>query len=97
MGCLKHLRIALRKTTIMWWLFKRRRKRGSVGRLSRAKARKKFLMSHRALSLRQKTSLALLLMRNASTSTRRGIGSETIRSTWRSRRRRREVRLPLHV
>jgi hypothetical protein len=53
--------------------------------------RKRFLMSHRALSLRQKVSLA-----KASTATRRVIGSRTVRSTWRSRRKR-EVRLSLYV
>jgi hypothetical protein len=56
-------------------------KRGSVGRLSRAKAKKRFSMSPRALSLRQKISLPLLLMRNASTTTRTDIGSGTVRST----------------
>jgi hypothetical protein len=40
-------------------------------------------MSHRALSLRQKASLALLLMRNASTAIKRVIGSGTVKSTWR--------------
>jgi hypothetical protein len=54
-------------------------------------------MSPQALSLRQKASLALLLMRNFSIATRRDIGSGTVRSTWRSKRRRREVRLPLLV
>jgi hypothetical protein len=60
--------------------FKRRRKRGSVGHLLRGKTRKRFPMRLRALSLRQKAILALLLMRNASTATRRDIGSETVRS-----------------
>jgi hypothetical protein len=36
-------------------------------------------------------------VRNASIGTKRDIGTGTIRSTWRSRRRRREVRLPLLV
>jgi hypothetical protein len=62
-----------------------------------AKARKRFLMNPRALSRRQKTSLALLQMRNASTTTRRDIGSQTLRNTWRSKIRRRGVRLPLQV
>jgi hypothetical protein len=44
-------------------------------------------MSLQALSLKQKVSLALLLMRNASTAIRRDIGSGTVRSTWRRRRR----------
>jgi hypothetical protein len=95
MGYSKQPRIALRRTPIMWW-FKRRRKKGSIRRLPRAKARKRFLMRPQALSLRQKASLALLLMRNASTVTRRDIGSGAIRSTWRSKRRR-EVRLSLQV
>jgi hypothetical protein len=76
-------------------MVKKRRKRGSVGRLPRAKARKMFSMSPRNQSLRQKASLTLLLMRNASTATRRNIGSGTIRRTWRSRRRKKEVRLSL--
>jgi hypothetical protein len=71
----------VQKTPIMWWWFKRRSKRGSVGRLSRPKARKRFLMSPRALSLRQKASLALLQMRNASVATKRDIGSGNVRST----------------
>jgi hypothetical protein len=55
-----------------------------------------FPLRPRALSLRQKASLTLLLMRNASTVTRRDISSGTLKSTWRSRRRRRrEVKLPL--
>jgi hypothetical protein len=37
------------------------------------------------------------MMRNASIAIRRDIDSGTVRITWRSRRRRREVRLPLHV
>jgi hypothetical protein len=53
-----------------------------------------FPISPRSLSLRQKASLSLLLMRNASTATRRDIDSVTVRSTWTSRKRR-EVRLPL--
>ena len=97
MWCSKQLRIALRRTPIMWWWFKRRRKRGSVGSLPGTKARKRFSMSPRALSLRQKACLAHLLMRNASTTIRRDIGSGTVRSTWRSRRRRREGELPLQV
>jgi hypothetical protein len=75
---------------------KRRRRRGSFGRLPRAKA-KKVSDEPRALSLRQKASLVLLLMRNASTPIRKDIGSGTVRSTWRSKRRRREVRFPLKV
>jgi hypothetical protein len=43
-GMLKQSRIALRKTSIMRWWFKRR-KRGSIGHLPRVKARKRFLMS----------------------------------------------------
>jgi hypothetical protein len=58
---------------------------------------KMFLMSSRALSLRQKVSLSVLLIRNAFTATRRDIGSRTVRSTWKSRRRRRKVRLQLQV
>jgi hypothetical protein len=44
-----------------------------------------------------KSSLALLLMRNAWTTTRSDIGLGPVRSTWRSKRRRSEVRLPLQV
>jgi hypothetical protein len=73
---------------------KKKRKRWTP---HKGKARKRFAMSPQALSLRQKASLALLLMRNASTATRGDIGSGTIRSTWRSKRRRREVRLSLQV
>jgi hypothetical protein len=62
----------------------------------RAKVRKRFLISPQALSITQKTSVAFLLMRNGSTTTRRDIGSGTVRSIWRSKRRR-EVRLPLQV
>jgi hypothetical protein len=58
---------------------------------------KRFPMSPRALNLRRKASLTLFLMRNASTTPERDIGSETIRRTWRSKRRRREVRLPIQV
>jgi hypothetical protein len=65
-------------------MVQKEKKKGSVGRLLRAKARKRFPMSPRALGLRQKASLALLLMRNARTATRRDIGSGTVRSTWRS-------------
>jgi hypothetical protein len=54
MGCLKQPRKVLRKTPIMWWWFKRRSKRGSVGHFPRAKARKRFLMSLRALSIKKK-------------------------------------------
>jgi hypothetical protein len=54
-----------------------------------AKTRKRFLMGPQALSLRQKVSLPLLLMRNASTARRRDIGLGTVRSTWSIRRRRR--------
>jgi hypothetical protein len=72
---------------------KKKRKRWTP---PKGKARKRFLISPRALSLRQKASLALLLMRNASTTTRRDIGSGTVRGTWRSKRGR-EVRLLLQV
>jgi hypothetical protein len=63
-----------------------------VGCLPRAKGRKRFLMSPRAVSLRQKASLTLLLMSNASTAIRRDIGLGTVRSR---NKRRRKVRLPL--
>jgi hypothetical protein len=76
-------------------MVQKEKKRGSIGCLPRVRARKMFQMSPRALSLRQKASLSLLLMRNASTTTRRDIGLGTVRSTWRNRRRRREVRLLL--
>jgi hypothetical protein len=48
-------------------MVQKEKKIGSVGCLPRAKARKRFMTSLRALGLRQKVSLALLLMRNAST------------------------------
>jgi hypothetical protein len=73
------------------------KKKGSVSCLPRAKARKRFLMSSRALRLRQKASLTLLLIRQASTTTRRDISSGTIISTWRRRTIRREVKLPFEV
>jgi hypothetical protein len=73
------------------------KKKGSVSCLPREKARKRFLMSSRALRLRQKASLALLLIRQASTTTRRDISSGTIISTWRRRTIRREVKLPFEV
>jgi hypothetical protein len=63
----------------------------------KGKGKEKVFDEPSSFKLRQKASLTLLLMRNASTATRRGIGLGTIRSTWRSRRRRREVRLPLQV
>jgi hypothetical protein len=47
--------------------------------------------------LKTKASLVLFLMRNASTATKRDIASGTVRSTWRRKRRRREVKLPLQV
>jgi hypothetical protein len=62
-------------------MVQKEKKRGSVGLLSRAKVKKRFLMSPRALSLRQKASLALHLTRSASTVTKRVIGSGTVRST----------------
>jgi hypothetical protein len=63
----------------------------------KGKGKKRFSMSPRAPSLRQKTSLALLLMRNASTATKWVTGLGTVRSIWRSKKRRREARLPLQV
>jgi hypothetical protein len=99
-GMLKTAEDNIKKTSIMGWWFKRRRKRENVGCLPRAKARKRFLMSPQSLRLRQKASLVLLLMRKALTTTRRDIGSGTIRSIYRSSRstrRRREVRLSLQV
>jgi hypothetical protein len=95
-GMLKIAEDSIKKNPNHVMMVQKEKKKGSVGYLPRAKTRKRFSMSPRALSLRQKASLALLLMRNASTTTRRDIGSGTIRSTWRSRRRR-EVRLPLQV
>jgi hypothetical protein len=73
---------------------KKKRKRWTP---PKGKCKERFPMSPRAVSLRQKASLTLLLMRNASTTTRRDIGSEIVRSTWRSRRERRKVRLPLQL
>jgi hypothetical protein len=54
-------------------------------------------MRPQALILRQKVKQTLLLMRNASAVTRRDIGSGTVRNSWKNRRRRNEVRLPLQV
>jgi hypothetical protein len=68
----------IKKNTNHVMMVQKEKKRGSIGRLPRVKARKMFLMSPRALSLRQKASLILLLMRNASTAIRRNIGSETV-------------------
>jgi hypothetical protein len=75
--------------------FEKEKKRGSVECLPRVRARKRIPMSTRALNLKQKASLTLLLMSNASIAIRRDIGSGTVRSTRRSKRRRREVILLL--
>jgi hypothetical protein len=80
-GILKTVEDSIIKNPNHVMMVQKEKKKGSVGCLPRAKARKRFLMSPRALSLRQKASLALLLMRNASTTTRRDIGSGIVRST----------------
>ena len=63
--------------------FRRRTKKGSIGRLPKAKARKRkrFPRSSRALSLRPK--LAPLPMMNASTARARDFGQETAKNIWR--------------
>jgi hypothetical protein len=94
-GMLKTVEDGIKKKPNHVMMVQKEKKKGSVRCLPRAKARKRFSMSPRAVSVRQNASLALLLMRNASTNTRRDIDSETVRSTWRSRRRRREVGLSL--
>jgi hypothetical protein len=97
-GMLKTVKESIKKKLNYVMMVQKERKKGSVGRLPMAKARKRFSMGPQALSLRQKVSLPLLLMRNASTARRRDIGLGTIRSTWSiRRRRRREVRFPLQV
>jgi hypothetical protein len=78
-GMLKIAEDSIKKNLNHVMMVQQENKKGSVRRLLRAKARKRFSMSHRALSLRQKASLALLLMRNASTTTRRDIGLEIIK------------------
>jgi hypothetical protein len=96
-GMLKTAKDSIKKNfnhVIMVQKEKKKRKRCTP---PRAMTRKRFSMSPRALSLRQKASLALLLMRNASTTTGRDISLGTVISTWRSKRRRRNVRLPLQV
>jgi hypothetical protein len=93
-GMLKTVEDSIKKNPKHVMIVRKEKKKRSVGRLPRAMAKNRFSISPRALCLRQKASLALLLMRNASTTIRKDIGSGTIRSTWRSRRRR-EVRLPL--
>jgi hypothetical protein len=77
-GMLKIAEDSIKKNLNHVMMVQQENKKGSVRRLL-AKARKRFSMSHRALSLRQKASLALLLMRNASTTTRRDIGLEIIK------------------
>jgi hypothetical protein len=49
------------------------KKRGTVGRLPKAKLKERFLMSPQALSKSQRSNLALLLMMNASIAIPRGI------------------------
>jgi hypothetical protein len=94
-GMLKTAEDSIKKDPNHVMMVQKEKKKGSLGRLPRAKVRKRFSMSPQALSLGQKVSLALLLMRNTSTATRRDIGLGTIRSTCTSRRRRRKVRLSL--
>jgi hypothetical protein len=68
--------------------------------IPKVKARKRVpTVSPRALSRSQhlRPNLALLLRMNASNVMRRDIGLGIARSTWKKRRRRREVRLPLQV
>jgi hypothetical protein len=93
-GMLKIANESIKKNSNHVIMVQKEKKRGSVRRLPRVKATKRFSMSPQAQSLRHK--VALLLMRNASTATKRDISSGNIRSTWRSQRRR-EVRLPLQV
>jgi hypothetical protein len=96
-GMLKTTEDSIKKNPNHVMIVQKEKKKGSIERLPRAKASKIFLMTPRALSLRQKASMTLLLMRNASIATIRGTGSGTVRSTWRSKRRIREVRLPLQI
>jgi hypothetical protein len=77
-GMLKTVEDSIKKNHNHVIMVQKRRKRESVGHLPIAKARKKFSMSTRALSLRQKASLTLLLMRNASTAIRRDISLGTV-------------------
>jgi hypothetical protein len=94
-GMLKIDEYSIKKNPNHVMMVQKEKRRGSVGRLPMAKARNWFLMSPQALSLRQKASVTLLLMRNASTAIGRDIGSGTVRNTWRSKRR--EVGLSLQV
>jgi hypothetical protein len=83
---------------MMMMMVQKKKKKWKRWTSPKSKGKKKDLMSPRALSLRQMASLSLLLMKNVSTATRRDIGSGTVKSTSRSRkRRRREVRLLLQV
>jgi hypothetical protein len=61
--------------------------------LPKGKGKKKIFDEPSSSKHKKKASLALLLMRNASTAIRRDNGL----GTWRSKRKRREVRLPLQV
>jgi hypothetical protein len=96
-GMLKIAEDSIKKNPNHIMMIQKEKKKRKHWMPSKAKVRKRFSMSPRALSLRQKVNLTLLLMRNASTVTKRYIDLGTIRRTWSSKRRRREVRLPLQV
>jgi hypothetical protein len=79
-GMLKTSEDSIKKNLNHVMMVHKEKKRESIGRIPRAKVRKRFPMSSRTLILGQKASLALLLIKNASITTRRVIGSGTVRS-----------------
>jgi hypothetical protein len=75
-GMLKTTEDSIQKNANHVMMIQKEKNRGNIRCLPRAKAKERVLMSPQALSLRQKASLALSLMRNVCTATRRDIGSE---------------------
>jgi hypothetical protein len=82
-GMLKTAEESIKKNPTHVMVVQKEKKRGTVGRLPKAKLKERFLMSPQALSKSQRSNLALLLMMNASIAMPRGIGQETARNTWR--------------
>jgi hypothetical protein len=97
-GMLKTAKDKIKKNSNHVMMVQKEKKKGKCWTPPKGKDKEKVFDEPSSFKPKiKKTSLALLLMRNASTTTIKDIDSETVRSTWRSRRRIREVRLPLQV
>jgi acyl-CoA-binding protein len=95
-GMLKTTKDSIKKNPNHVMMAQKEKKKWKHWTPSKGKDKEKVSDEPSSSKPKQKASLTLLLMRNASTATRRDIGLGTVRSTWRSRRRR-KVRLLLQV